>query len=59
MGNMKNWENKLTKIERRLNIQNSPPKVCVVFQDGKTMPDGVELDKAKMVMRLNLNQNDF
>jgi len=48
---MKSHSAKLTEFEERINIQNSPPKVCVVFQGGKTM-NGADPEYARIVVNI-------
>ena len=54
-----NIKTKLTEVEKRLNFMGEKPYYCVIFQDGKTIPDDADQYKTKIVAKVNLNQNDI
>jgi len=50
---------KLSELENRMNITDKIPLYYLLFQDCKTFPNNPDLEKAKIVLRVNLNQNDI
>jgi len=49
---MKSWENKLSSIEQRINIEGKKQKVCVIFQDGQTIPENTDPEDAQLIVEI-------
>jgi len=51
-------ERKIEELEQRAGVNPGIPKVCVMFQDGKTI-NGVDPDNAQMTVKVNLDFDDI